>query len=122
MVGGLNARSVNQNFGSVDVTNAQRLGAWTSQNVPSIFAVSAYLYFPKGAVMSSRVRLFVLVLMLTLGATSLFALPDNEIQIDYYTDATLGEWCGYRYYVCGPNWVAGGCRTSYSTYYEGPDC
>jgi hypothetical protein len=72
--------------------------------------------------MAKRIRLFVLALMLTLGATSLFALPDHEIEIDYYTDNTYSEWCGYRYYYCGPNWLIGGCHTSYATFYDGPDC
>ena len=72
--------------------------------------------------MAKRVRLFVLFVMLMVGATSVFALPDHEIEIDYYTDATLTEWCGYRYYLCGASWAVGGCQTTHLTRWDGPDC
>ena len=71
--------------------------------------------------MARRIRILGLFVLLLVGTTSLMALPDHEIEIDYYTDATLTEWCGYKYILCYST-GQGGCRTSYFTVYHGPDC
>ena len=60
-----------------------------------------------------RIRVLVLVLLLALGATSMFANPDQEIYYDFYTDATMTTWCGYWYITC-TGMQRGGCRTDYA--------
>lgn len=71
--------------------------------------------------MEKRIRIIGLLLMLAVGTTSLFAMPDHEIFTDFYTDETLGEWCGYRYVTCS-GIIRSGCQTNYYTQYDGFDC
>ena len=71
--------------------------------------------------MTRRIRIFMLLGLLVLGATSLVAAPDHEIWWEYYTDATYTELCGEKWNICGS--IGGyGCRTSYVIVYSGGPC
>ena len=72
--------------------------------------------------MQKRIRLAVLLLMLVIGVTSLFAAPDHEIYITYYTDATYTDECGYYAYTCFGPPQRSGCQTAYYSVEEGGDC
>ncbi|HYH08939.1 MAG TPA: hypothetical protein VEK11_17940 [Thermoanaerobaculia bacterium] len=71
--------------------------------------------------MSRRLRVIGLLLLLTLGATSLFGNPDYEVYYDYYSDAARTQWCGYWYITC-TGMVRGGCVTDYVEVSYGPIC
>jgi len=71
--------------------------------------------------MTRRIRIWMLLGLLVLGATSLVAIPPHEIWWEYYTDNTYTELCGEKWNICGH--VGGyGCRTAYYIIYQGGDC
>jgi hypothetical protein len=72
--------------------------------------------------MARRIRLFVLVMMLIAGVTTLMAVPDHAFYVTYYTDDTLTVECGYWYYTCFGSPVRSGCRTAYYIYEDWGDC
>jgi hypothetical protein len=72
--------------------------------------------------MAKRMRIVVLVLVVLAGVTSLVAAPDHEILIEYYTDGTYTEQCGFKYYNCTGQWQREGCVTAYYIGYDGHDC
>ncbi|HEV7920225.1 MAG TPA: hypothetical protein VGR02_05485 [Thermoanaerobaculia bacterium] len=72
--------------------------------------------------MAKRIRLFVLVAMLIVGAVSLVAAPDHAFYVTYYTDDTYTVECGYWYYTCFGSPQRSGCRTAYSIYEDWGDC
>ena len=69
----------------------------------------------------SRIRVLVLVLLLALGATSMFGNPDQEVYVDYFTDNTYTVQCGHFYITCTGN-VRQGCITEYEIVTEGMIC
>ncbi|HYH08938.1 MAG TPA: hypothetical protein VEK11_17935 [Thermoanaerobaculia bacterium] len=71
--------------------------------------------------MRKRIRMFVLLALVLVGATSMMALPDHEIEYTYYTDASKTEECGWRIISCSGVY-SGGCRTAFYTIYHGMDC
>lgn len=72
--------------------------------------------------MKNRTRILVLIALLAVGATSLVAAPDHDIEYTYYTDATKTEECGYRIIFCFGGSASGGCRTIWYTIYHYPPC
>jgi len=72
--------------------------------------------------MAKRIRLFVLMLMLTAGAVSLVAAPDHGFYYTYYTDDTLTVECGYYYYTCFGSPHRSGCVTPYYDYEDWGPC
>ena len=71
--------------------------------------------------MAKRIRIFMLMALLVLGTTSIFANPDQEVYNDYYTDASLTTWCGYWYVTCG-GIRKGGCQTEFVVVDYGLTC
>ena len=71
--------------------------------------------------MTRRIRVLVLLALLAMGGASLFALPDHEVYIEYYTDATYTVLCGERWVTCSGIYSSG-CRTAYYVAYDGDDC
>lgn len=71
--------------------------------------------------MANRIRIIGLLLLLLVGATSLMAMPDHEVYITYYTDATYTEECGYKWVLCY-GIFRDGCVTAYYVAEDGPDC
>ena len=68
-----------------------------------------------------RIRIFGLMLLLLLGATSLMALPDREQYVEFYPDDTYETLCGYRWILCFGIYESG-CNTPYYIETFGPDC
>jgi hypothetical protein len=66
--------------------------------------------------MTKRVRIAVMMLLLILGATSLMA-TDEGLFVEFYTDESYTQMCGYNYLRCDGTFVRGGCRTLYSIDY-----
>jgi hypothetical protein len=71
--------------------------------------------------MTRRIRVFLLLALLLVGTTSLFALPDHEIYYEFYSDASYTELVGERFITCFGiySW---GIQTSYRLVFHGPDC
>ncbi len=71
--------------------------------------------------MPRRIRVFLLLALLLLGTTSLFALPDHEIYFEYYADGTYLDLVGERLITCFGiyQW---GIQTPYRLVFHGPDC
>ena len=72
--------------------------------------------------MTRRIRVWMLLALLVLGATSLVALPPNEVITEYYTDASKTELCGEKILWCNGYTYSWGCVTSYWVRYAGEDC
>lgn len=73
--------------------------------------------------MSSRTRIFVMFALLLLGATSMIAGGDHDIEFTYYTDSSKNVSCGWRLLTCDGGVYWGGCRTEwYDIYHYPPTC
>ena len=71
--------------------------------------------------MTRRIRISLLLVLLVVGGTSLFAAPDHEIWWEYYTDSSKTVLCGEKWNICGA--IGGyGCRTPYYVIYNGGPC
>jgi hypothetical protein len=66
--------------------------------------------------MTRRIRVFLLLALLILGATSLVAFP-QDVRYEYYTDATYSILCGERIRCDGFIWTWG-CVTRYYVWYD----
>jgi hypothetical protein len=62
--------------------------------------------------MTRNIRIWVLLALLAVGATSLFALPPNEVNWEYY-DSTYTNLVGERILFCNGQTWSWGVRTSY---------
>lgn len=72
--------------------------------------------------MAKHFRIVGLVVMLLVGGTSLFAMPDHEVYTEFYTDGTYTVQCGYRYVTCH-GIIRSGCQnTGYEVTYDGDSC
>lgn len=72
--------------------------------------------------MSNRTRILVLFALLLVGATSMMAAPDHDIEWTYYTDSSKTEECGWKILTCGGGVYGAGCRTPWYTIYHWPPC
>lgn len=72
--------------------------------------------------MTNRARILVLFALLLVGATSMMAAPDHDIEWTYYTDASKTEECGWKILTCGGGVYSGGCRTAWYDIYHWPPC
>lgn len=72
--------------------------------------------------MTRRIRIWVLLGLVVLGGTSLFALPPHEMIWEYYTDASLTTLCGEKILQCGGGYYRWGCQTAFYIQYQGGDC
>jgi hypothetical protein len=72
--------------------------------------------------MTKRLRIIGLLLLVLVGGTSLFAMPDHEVYTEFYPDATYDVPCGYRWVTCS-GIIRSGCQnTGYSVTYDGDPC
>ncbi|HET8775750.1 MAG TPA: hypothetical protein VFP80_18275 [Thermoanaerobaculia bacterium] len=71
--------------------------------------------------MARRIRTLLLLALVLLGTTSLFALPDHEIYFEYYKDDTYQTLVGERLITCFGiyQW---GVQTPDRLVFHGPDC
>jgi hypothetical protein len=63
--------------------------------------------------MTRKIRIWVLLALLVVGATSLFALPPNEVTWEYYSDSSFSTLCGEKILFCSGYVWKWGCQTSY---------
>ncbi len=63
--------------------------------------------------MTRKIRIWMLLALLAVGATSLFALPPNEVDWEYYTDASKTVLCGEKILFCNGHVWKWGTATPY---------
>ena len=63
--------------------------------------------------MTRQIRIWVLLGLLVLGATSILALPPNEVNWEYYSDGTYTNLVGERILFCSGQTWQWGVRTAY---------